>query len=565
MTLPAVAGAFLLLVAVWVLPRVIKLFKHYQVLNLIPSPSNGRGHLAAMGSLQRHHTILRWAKECGPVLVLRLLWMRVVVVSDPVLVSQVLSRKADANKPAVVNILDELFSAGGHPTMSTSLDSKSPYWRLLRRGTAPAFNPSNLRRGMKHVIAAALEVCDVIKSVGDCQSVDIDNLMVREALDVIGTVGFSHDFKAVQGYLTQSHGDAFYHANKGLEEITRRATNPLRSYLKFLPSVRQGEAHYRAFHTHMEQLLKTLKDRGPPADADMSLAAHLLRLRDPFTGGPLPDERLLPEIASLFIAGFDTTGHTMAWTLYLLSRHPEAEARVCQELEEHGLLATPSNPTPRLVEYENLSHLVFLSACVKESMRLLPTSAEAAARSFPHGVRLGGYEIPANTWLWCYVFAVQRNPLVWEDPDSYLPERWLQPGAEYFTPPTEPAAGQGSGQLASSATTNGMDGSSTNPLADAGSNKKDTDGEANDQGTRPAELPQTERALRFLPFSAGPRDCIGQNLAKLNYMTTLAVLLGRYRLWLAPEMEGPGGVQEVIKLTMQPANGVCMLCSPRAA
>ncbi len=51
---------------------------------------------------------------------------------------------------------------------------------------------------MKHVIAAALEVCDVIKSVGDCQSVDIDNLMVREALDVIGTVGFSHDFKAVQ-------------------------------------------------------------------------------------------------------------------------------------------------------------------------------------------------------------------------------------------------------------------------------------------------------------------------------------------------------------------------------
>ncbi len=68
------------------------------------------GHLAAMGCLQRHQTILRWAKECGPVFVLRLLWMRVVVVSDPVLVSQVLSRKADASKPAVFKLFDKVIN-----------------------------------------------------------------------------------------------------------------------------------------------------------------------------------------------------------------------------------------------------------------------------------------------------------------------------------------------------------------------------------------------------------------------------------------------------------------------
>ena len=39
----------------------------------------------------------------------------------------------------------QLFSARGHPSMSSSLDSKSPYWRLVRKGTAPAFNPNNLR------------------------------------------------------------------------------------------------------------------------------------------------------------------------------------------------------------------------------------------------------------------------------------------------------------------------------------------------------------------------------------------------------------------------------------
>ena len=73
-------------------------------------PRLDAGHLAALGSLSRHQTMLRWSKECGPVFLMRLLWRRVVVVSDPVFVSQVLSRKADANKPAVFKIINEVSS-----------------------------------------------------------------------------------------------------------------------------------------------------------------------------------------------------------------------------------------------------------------------------------------------------------------------------------------------------------------------------------------------------------------------------------------------------------------------
>ena len=60
---------------------------------------------------------------------------------------------------------------------------------------------------------------------------------------------------------------------------------------------------------------------------------------------------------------------------------------------------------------------------MQESMRLLPVTAEASSRCFTQDVRLGGYVIPAYTWIWCYVFAVQRSPLVWEDPDTYKPVR----------------------------------------------------------------------------------------------------------------------------------------------
>ena len=66
-----------------------------------------------------------------------------------------------------------------------------------------------------------------------------------------------------------------------------------------------------------------MKSRGPPSDDDDSMAAHLMRIQDPKTCQPLSDDLLLPQVSVLFWAGFDTTGNTMAWTLYCISQHPQ--------------------------------------------------------------------------------------------------------------------------------------------------------------------------------------------------------------------------------------------------
>ena len=66
-----------------------------------------------------------------------------------------------------------------------------------------------------------------------------------------------------------------------------------------------------------------VKARGPPSEEDSSIGAQLMRLRDPSTGQALADEYLLPQMSVLFWAGFDTTGNTMAWTLYCISQHPQ--------------------------------------------------------------------------------------------------------------------------------------------------------------------------------------------------------------------------------------------------
>lgn len=58
-----------------------------------------------------------------------------------------------------------------------------------------------------------------------------------------------------------------------------------------------------------------VKARGEPADDDVSIAAHLLRLRDPATGMPLPDDLLAGEFGLFFSAGIESAGNAISWTL----------------------------------------------------------------------------------------------------------------------------------------------------------------------------------------------------------------------------------------------------------
>ena len=74
--------------------------------------------------------------------------------------------------------------------------------------------------------------------------------------------------------------------------------------------------------------MSQVKARGPPKEEDSSIAAQLMRLKDAHTGEPLPDRLLLPQISVLFWAGFDTTGNTMAWTLYCITQHPEVKKTI---------------------------------------------------------------------------------------------------------------------------------------------------------------------------------------------------------------------------------------------
>ena len=85
--------------------------------------------------------------------------------------------------------------------------------------------------------------------------------------------------------------------------------------LRSLQEVRQGRHLFLRFQERMRALLKEVQARGTPAESDVSIAAHLLRLRDPATQEPLSDDLLTGEFGIYFSAGIESAGNAMSWTL----------------------------------------------------------------------------------------------------------------------------------------------------------------------------------------------------------------------------------------------------------
>jgi cytochrome P450 len=70
-------------------------------------------------------------------------------------------------------------------------------------------------------------------------------------------------------------------------------------------------------------------------------------------------------------AGSETTGYSIAWTLYLLAKHPAAAAALEAELDAAGLLATPARPHPRPFAFADISRLRYLDAVLKARALIL--------------------------------------------------------------------------------------------------------------------------------------------------------------------------------------------------
>jgi cytochrome P450 len=148
--------------------------------------------------------------------------------------------------------------------------------------------------------------------------------------------------------------------------------------------------------------------------------ALLLSFRDE-QGRPMDPTLVRDEVASIFLAGHETSAITLGWACWLLERHPEVEARVVEETRR--VLGTRA---PTLEDYPAL---IYTRAVLEETLRLYPP-VHVYSRQAIADDEIAGTPIPKGTYVTISAWVLHRHKLYWDNPDAFDPERFVPPRAD---------------------------------------------------------------------------------------------------------------------------------------
>jgi cytochrome P450 len=188
----------------------------------------------------------------------------------------------------------------------------------------------------------------------------------------------------------------------------------LLGFPEWLPR-RQPKAYRRAILEFEALVSRFLAERQADRVDRGDLLSMLLKARDPETGERMSDKQLRDEILTVFLAGHETTANALSWCWYLLAQHPEAEARLHDELDR--VLGG------RMPNFADLAELNWTRMVIEEAMRLYPP-VHTTARTAIREDRMGGVRVPPGALVTISPYVTHRNPNLWPEPERFDPERF---------------------------------------------------------------------------------------------------------------------------------------------
>ncbi|KAG0600319.1 hypothetical protein M758_11G023900 [Ceratodon purpureus] len=134
--------------------------------------------------------------------------------------------------------------------------------------------------------------------------------------------------------------------------------------------------------------------------------------------GRLDDDAINGVIQDMLLAGTDTSSNTVEWAIAELLRNPNCMHKLQSELDEVV-------GKDQIVSETDIANLPYLQAVTKEILRLYPPAPLDLPHASIEPSTVWGYELPAQTQLFVNLYAIQRDPKVWDRPDQFDPQRFL--------------------------------------------------------------------------------------------------------------------------------------------
>lgn len=355
-------------------------------------------------------------------------------------------------------------------------------WLVQRRMMQPIFHRQRIAALAGEMTAAGAHLLARLEEhAANGQPFNMTAEMMRVTLEIITRTMFGED---VSGEAAK--------VGEATNFLSHFVSNRLRTALP-LP-LRIPTPQNRAFHRSGKMLDEIIygiiRRRRSSGEKRGDLLGMLLEARDEETGAGMDERQIRDEVLTIFAAGHETTANALSWTWYLLAKHPEAMRKMQREVD-----AVLDGGTPVL---EDIPNLKYAAQVFNESLRVYPP-VPMMPRRVDHETTLRGYRIPKNSLVFTSIYHIHHHPELWDEPETFDPERWLP------------------------------------------------------------ERAKRAHQLAFMPFGAGQRLCIGNHMALMEGTLLLAQIAARFE----PQLASANSVLPDVGVTMTPKNGLPMTISLR--
>ncbi|HEX3570534.1 MAG TPA: cytochrome P450 [Acidobacteriaceae bacterium] len=431
-----------------------------------PGPKN-RGLIGnfPMGGKDPLGTFTQWSRTYGDIFYYRFLHRHVYFFNHPDLIKEVLVTQAlKFRKGDVVRANRRVFGNG-------LLSNEGASWLEQRRLIQPAFHRSRIDIYAETMVSYTQRMATSWRP-GEVR--DFHQDMMRLTLEIVSLALFSVEIA--------SHEDRFAVALNTLMQLSSGGRMLLPEVFRRIPT-RENRRYDRAIRELDEIVYSIIGTRQTNAHADRNDLLSTLMDAQYDDGSSMSVQQLRDEVMTLLLAGHETTAVSLSWVWFLLSQHTEVEQQLWSEIDR---VLNGRAPT-----VQDISRLPHTERIVREAMRLYPP-AWAIVRTAIADAEIGGYTIPAGANVIMSQWVTHRDPRFYDQPDEFLPDRWLE--------------------------------------------------------DRHISKPR----FAYFPFGGGPRICIGSSFAMTEAVLVLVTIAQRWQARLA----SPTPPEPVPGITLRPRNGL---------
>lgn len=429
-------------------------------------PIIGNLHQIKLDKLHLHFE--HWAKEHGEVYEIHLGPTKMVVVTKPSIIQQICKARPDdfIRMKKMDNVLRDNGVVG-------VFNTEHEEWKIHRKVVAKGLDVKHQQFFFPSILKVVDKFHKKLNSIAENKiEYGIQDDLLRFTVDVTFTLVFGHEMNTLE----QKGGVIQEHMEKLFPMVFKRINSPIQWHKiyktkkdkEFDVAVNEVNKLISEFIQIGRERLEKHPER--KIDPENLLEAIIVAAEEEHI---FSDEEIKGNLLTLLMAGEDTTAHSLAWALYLLSQYPAYQERLAQEADD------VLKENQFLKNYDDLSELTFTEAVINESMRLKPVAPILLFQA-TRDIEIDQILFKKNTNIAVNSRYAATSDEYFTESKHFNPDRWL---------------------------------------------RKTNHG---------CPMHQTSA---FLPFGAGPRLCPGKNLAILEMKLILSMIFKNFKVELVSNFD----------------------------